>query len=185
MRSGELPRSKKRRYAARGMGGDHDQAWCARQSDLFHTASITPIPAHAQTADPDADRSAVEKLMHDYFQAYSRGDMEAVMKFINVPFVVSGPKVQGLYNGDEPMAWYTNFRDAAVKQGYAKTEWLDLGVKILGQSYAIAEGTYVRYKTDGTELNRSGGTYLLSKVDGVWKIGLNIGYPVKDAFKLE
>jgi len=72
-----------------------------------------------------------------------------------------------------------------VKQGYAKTEWLDFGVKLLGQSYAIAGGSYVRYKTDGSELNRSGGTYLLNKVDGVWKIGVNMGYPVKDALKLE
>ena len=72
-----------------------------------------------------------------------------------------------------------------MKQGYAKTEWLDFGVKLLGQSYAIAGGSYVRYKTDGSELNRSGGTYLLNKVDGVWKIGVNMGYPVKDALKLE
>ena len=72
-----------------------------------------------------------------------------------------------------------------MKQGYAKTEWLDLGVKLLGQSYAIAGGTYVRYKTDGSELNRSGGTYLLNKVDGVWKIGVLLGYPIKDAFKPE
>jgi hypothetical protein len=70
-------------------------------------------------------------------------------------------------------------------QGYAKTQWIDLGVKLLGQSYAIASGTYVRSKTDGSELNRSGGTYLLNKVDGVWKIGVNVGYPTKDAFKLE
>jgi Na+/serine symporter len=36
--------------------------------------------AHAQTADKDA----VEKVMRDYFEAYSRGDMAAVMQFINV-----------------------------------------------------------------------------------------------------
>jgi hypothetical protein len=72
-----------------------------------------------------------------------------------------------------------------VKQGYVKTEWLDFGVKLLGQSYTIAGGSYVRYKADGSELNRSGGTYLLNKVDGAWKIGVNMGYPVKDALKLE
>ena len=72
-----------------------------------------------------------------------------------------------------------------MKQGYAKTQWIDLGVKLLGQSYGISAGTYVRYKTDGSELNRSGGTYLLNKVDGVWKIGVNVGYPTKDAFKID
>jgi ketosteroid isomerase-like protein len=151
---------------------------------LFLSSPIAPL--HAQTIEPTADRDAVGKVMHDYFEAYSRGDMPAVMKFINVPFVVTGPKgFMTFTKADEALDWYTKFHDAAVKQGYAKTEWLDFGVKLLGQSYAIAGGTYVRYKTDGSELNRSGGTYLLNKVDGVWKVGVNMGYPVKDALKLE
>jgi hypothetical protein len=121
--------------------------------------------------------------MHDYFEAYSRGDMAAVMKFINVPFVVTGPKgFTAFTTADDTLDWYTKLHDAVVKQGYAKSQWIDFGVKLLGQSYAIAGGTYVRYKTDGSELNRSGGTYLLNKVDGVWKIGILMGYPMKDAF---
>jgi len=42
-------------------------------------------------SDPAAERIAVTKLMHDYFEAYSRGDMDANTTFINVPFMVSGP----------------------------------------------------------------------------------------------
>lgn len=147
---------------------------------------LMPIAVHAQTIDPGTDQAAVTKVMHDYFEAYSRGDMAAVMKIINVPFVISGPKGFASYTtADDTLNMYTKFRDAAVKLGYAKTEWIDLGVKLLGATYAIAAGTYVRYKTDGSELNRSGGIYLLNKVDGVWKIAVNVGYPVKDAFKLE
>jgi ketosteroid isomerase-like protein len=119
--------------------------------------------AHAQTAD----RDAVEKVMRDYFEAYSRGDMAAGMKFIIVPFVVTVPSkgFTAFTTADEALDWYTKFHDAAVKQGYAKTQWIDLGVKLLGQSYAIAGGSYVRYKTGGTELNRTGGTYLLNKIE--------------------
>jgi ketosteroid isomerase-like protein len=152
----------------------------------FAFLSLIPLAAHAQTIDPGTDQSAVTKVMHDYFEAYSRGDMAAVINLINVPFMISGPKGFASYaTADDTLNMYTKFRDAAVKQGYAKTEWIDLGVKVLGATYAIAAGTYVRYKTDGSELNRSGGTYLLNKVDGVWKIAVNIGYPVKDAFKPE
>ena len=145
-----------------------------------------PIAVHAQTTDSLAEKNAVDKLMQDYFAAYSRGDMSAVMKLINVPFVVtSGPKgFTALTTADEALGWYTKGRDAVAKQGYAKTQWVDFGVRLLSEYYAIAGGTYVRYKTDGTELNRSGGTYLLNKVDGVWKIGVLMGYPEKDAFKL-
>jgi uncharacterized NTF2-like protein DUF6841 len=141
---------------------------------------------HAQTINPVTDLTAVTRVMHDYFEAYSRGDMAAVMKIISVPFMISGPKGFTSYTtADDTLNMYAKFRDAAVKQGYAKTEWIDLGVKLLGATYAIAAGTYVRYKTDGRELNRSGGTYLLNKIDGVWKIAVNVGYPVKDAFKPE
>jgi len=147
---------------------------------------LIPIALYAQTADPVADRNAVDKAMHDYFEAYSRGDMVAVMKFVNVPLVINGPKgFTAFTTADETLDWYTKLHDAVVKQGYAKSQWTDLGVKLLGQSYAVASGTYVRYKTDGSELNRSGGTYILNKVDGVWKIGVLMGYPVKDAFKPE
>lgn len=145
---------------------------------------LIPLSAHSQALDPVAERAAVTKVMHDYFDAYSRGDMDAVMKLINVPFVVSGPKGFAAYTtADGTLSMYTKFRDAAVQQGYARSEWVDLGVKLLGATYAIAAGTYVRYKADGAELNRSGGTYLLNKVDGLWKIAVNVGYPAKDAFK--
>jgi hypothetical protein len=57
-------------------------------------------------------------------------------------------------------------------------------VEIDGKAATPAKA-HVRYKTDGSELGRSGGTYLLNKVDGVWKIGVAMGCPVKDAFKRE
>ncbi|MCC8955222.1 nuclear transport factor 2 family protein [Bradyrhizobium sp. Pear77] len=152
----------------------------------FFFLLLIPLSAHAQAVDPAAERIAVANVMHDYFEAYSRGDMDAVMKLINVPFVVSGPKGFMAYTtADGTLSMYTRFRDAAVQQGYAKSEWIDLGVKLLGGTYAIAAGTYVRSKADGSELNRSGGTYLLNKVDGLWKIAINVGYPVRDAFKPE
>jgi hypothetical protein len=52
----------------------------------------TPMAVRGQSADPIADKGAIANVMHDYFDAYSRGDMAAVMKFMNVPLVVSGPK---------------------------------------------------------------------------------------------
>ena len=145
-----------------------------------------PVAVHAQAVDPIADRDAIRKVMHDYFEAYSRGDMVAVVNLISVPFMVQGPKGFSVFTkADEALDWYTKLHDSVVKQGYAKSQWLDLGVRLLGQSYAIAGGPYVRYKIDESELNKAGGTYLLNKVDGVWKVGVLLGYPIKDAFKPE
>jgi uncharacterized NTF2-like protein DUF6841 len=92
--------------------------------------------------------------------------------------MAQGPRGSGFTaftTADEALDWYVKLRDGMVKQGYAKTQWVDFGVKLLGEYYAIAGGNYVRYKTDGSELNRAGGTYLLNKADGVWKIGLVMG----------
>jgi hypothetical protein len=61
---------------------------------------------HDQTIDPTADSEAVGKVMHDYFAAYSRGDMAAVMKFINVLFVAQGPKGFVTFTkADEALDW--------------------------------------------------------------------------------
>lgn len=144
---------------------------------------LIPNIVSAQATDPTADRTAIEKVMHGYVDAYGRGDMALLMKFVHIPLTVGGPKgFRSLATSDEAVALYTKVRDAAVKQGFAKSQWIEFGVKLLGPSYAIAGGTFVRYKADGSELNRSGGTYLLNKVDGVWKVGIGMNYPTKDAF---
>jgi hypothetical protein len=100
-----------------------------------------PVAVHAQAVDPIADRDAIRKVMHDYFEAYSRGDMVAVVNLISVPFMVQGPKGFSVFTkAEEALDWYTKLHDSVVKQGYAKSQWLDLGVRLLGQSYAIAGG---------------------------------------------
>ena len=145
-------------------------------------ALLIPTVAGAQDADPVADRAAIEKVMYDYVEAYGSGDMDHLMQFVNIPLTVAGPNgFRSIAASDEAVALYTRLRDAGVKQGYAKSEWLEFGVKLLGPSYAVAGGTFVRYKADGNELNRGGGTYLLTKVDGVWKVGVGVNYPVEDA----
>jgi hypothetical protein len=144
-----------------------------------------PVAARAQTSDVMADKAAVDKLMHDYIETFSRGDITAMMNFVGAPLTITDGGFKVIPTADEVQARYTALRDGLVKQGYAKSQWIDFGVKLLAPSYAIAGGTYVRYKTDGSELGRSGGTYLLGKVDGVWKIRVVIGYSAKDAFKPE
>jgi NTF2-like protein (DUF6841) len=143
---------------------------------------LIPNIVSAQDADPVADRAAIEKVMYDYVAAYGDGDMDRLMQDVQFPLTVGGPNgFRSLATSDDAVAVYTKIRDAGVKQGYAKSEWLDFGVKLLGPSYAIAGGSFIRYKADGSEFNRGGGTYLLTKVDGIWKVGVGVNYPVEDA----
>ena len=57
---------------------------------LFLSSPLASL--HAQTVEPTAERDAVGKVMHAYFEAYSQGDMPALMKFVHVPLTVMGPK---------------------------------------------------------------------------------------------
>ena len=142
--------------------------------------------AQGPAADPAIERKTIEKVMLDYFEAFSRGDMAAAMTFMNLPLMSPSPHGFAAYTtADEASAAYTKIRDTLGRQGYAKSEWTDLHVKLLGPAYAIAEGVYVRYKADGGELGRSGGTYLLNKVDGAWKIAVVTRYRPSDVPKLD
>ena len=80
------------------------------------------VAVHAQTTDLTGDVKPVDQMMHDYFDAYARGDMVALIKFVHVPFMITGSKgFTAFTRGDEALEWYTKLYEAAVKQGYAKS----------------------------------------------------------------
>jgi hypothetical protein len=47
-------------------------------------------------------------------------------------------------------------------------------VKLLDQTTALASAVAVRHKTDGSELETIGATYVLRKTEGEWKISVVI-----------
>ena len=57
-----------------------------------HLTEPVALAQQAGNIDPATDRNAIDKVMHDYYEAYSSGDMAAVIKFINVPLMVTGPQ---------------------------------------------------------------------------------------------
>jgi hypothetical protein len=54
--------------------------------------------------------------------------------------------------------------------GYSYSKLGDSRIKMLGATTAIYSTIAVRYKTDGTELQRAGFTYIPHKGDSGWKI---------------
>ena len=59
------------------------------------------------------------------------------------------------------------------ERGYSHSTWSELHVKLLDQ-IALASGVFVRHKTDGSELETIGATYVLRKTEGEWKIAVVI-----------
>ena len=71
------------------------------------------------------------------------------------------------------------------ERGYSHSDLLEVHVRLLGTTVALVSSLFKRYKTDGSELATLGGTYLLRKTDGVWKIAVLIGHPAKDVIRAD
>jgi hypothetical protein len=56
------------------------------------------------------------------------------------------------------------------QRGYSRGEMPSLSVRRLSNNLAIVNGHVIRYRKDGTELERFGLTYTLRKVGEHWKI---------------
>ena len=50
-------------------------------------------------------------------------------------------------------------------------------MKLLDQTTALASGVFVRHKTDGSELETIGATYVLRETEGEWKISVVVRHP--------
>ena len=63
------------------------------------------------------------------------------------------------------------------ERGYSHSTRSELHVKLLDQTTALASTVFVRHKTDGSELETIGVTYVLRKTEGEWKIAVVMRHP--------
>jgi ketosteroid isomerase-like protein len=58
-------------------------------------------------------------------------------------------------------------------------------VKLLDQTTALASAVFVRHKTDGSELETIGATYVLRKTEGEWKIAVVTRHPPANVIRAD
>jgi ketosteroid isomerase-like protein len=136
------------------------------------------LPTFAQQKEPtlseqeQAEKTAVDHALRDYSDAFGRGDLSAIGQHCNVPFVViSSQAVKVLPTMSEIEAFYGGLLRDLRERGYSHSIVSELHVKLLDQ-IALASGVFVRHKTDGSELETIGATYVLRKAEGEWKIAV-------------
>jgi ketosteroid isomerase-like protein len=141
------------------------------------------LPTFAQQKEPtlseqeQAEKTAVDHALRDYNDAFGRGDLSAIGQHCNVPFVSIFPEgvgVKVLATMSEIEAGYGGYLKGLRERGYSHSIPSELHVKLLDQITALASGVFVRQKTDGSELETIGGTYVLRKTEGEWKISVVI-----------
>jgi ketosteroid isomerase-like protein len=88
------------------------------------------------------------------------------------PLSVFSPNgVTVLETAEQLIELFTPVLEDMNTQGYSHMEAVEMNAKTLGENLAIVSNVVVRYKKDGSELNRTAGTYLVHKNSQGWKIG--------------
>jgi ketosteroid isomerase-like protein len=125
-----------------------------------------------------AEKTEVDHAFRDYNDVFSRGDLSAIGQHCNVPFVViSSQGVEVLTTMSEIEGFYGGILRNLRERGYSHSTRSELHVKLLEQTTALASGVFVRHKTDGSELETLGVTYVLRKTEGEWKIAVMMRTP--------
>jgi ketosteroid isomerase-like protein len=118
-----------------------------------------------------SDETAVRKMLGEYYRAFSTLNVRAILPYLNEPAMLVGP--QGVMPLPTPSAIEPIF--GPVMEGlrtreFARSELGSEEIRILSAQAALVTGVAIRYRADGTELERAGISYLLRKSDDAWKI---------------
>jgi ketosteroid isomerase-like protein len=122
----------------------------------------------AQADDP---LDEVRQTLQAYEQAWSAHDARAVSAFYYEPAMrvsKGGPAIRATRADQE--SFFEGYLRAIVARGYDHGEWESLDARLLDGHTAIASGISVRYRADGSVLERVALTYELWRGEGGWKI---------------
>jgi uncharacterized protein (TIGR02246 family) len=114
---------------------------------------------------------AVKQVLTAYEEAWGQHNAEAVASFYFEPAMrvgKGGPVVRA--TRAEQKAFFDGFLRGLADRGYARSAWEELDVRLLDPQTALASGITVRYRSDGTVLERVAVTYGLRDSAEGWKI---------------
>lgn len=141
----------------------------------MRNVSLALVALFAITGRLLAGESGIEEEVTGTLQAYesawSRHDAAAISSFYYEPAMRvgrGGPVVRP--TRADQAAFFSGFMPGLVQQGYAYSALEETNVRLLDARTAVASGITVRYKADGTVLDRLGVTYGLYKTNDGWKI---------------
>ena len=117
---------------------------------------------------------ALKNVLEAYEQAWSQHDAIAIASFYHEPAMRigrGGPVVRPTRADQE--AFFSHFVPELVQRGFDHSEFEELNVHLLDADTAIASGILLRYRKDGSLMERIAVTYGLRKGEQGWKIFLS------------
>jgi ketosteroid isomerase-like protein len=154
---------------------------------LLSEISASTASAEPQSTEQEqAEKTAVDHALGAESDAFGRGDLSAIGQHCNVPFVRISPEgVKVCATMSEIEAFFGDIIRDLRARGYVYSTRSELHVKLLDQTTALASGVFVRHKTDGSELETIGATYILRKTEGEWKIAVVMRNPPANVIRAD
>jgi ketosteroid isomerase-like protein len=117
-----------------------------------------------------SEKDAINAVLNGYYDAFGR-DSAAASAFYGEPTLIVAPNqfVQ-LSTRADIEAFFDRIVASLIRNGYSHSTLSDRRVKLLTSTTALCGGVAIRMKADGTEMQRSGFTYLLQKSNVGWRI---------------
>ena len=138
------------------------------------------------SAGPAEDEGAATKLMNEYLEYVATLDPHRASAHFNEPFMlVTTTNTNALATRADVETWLKPGYSQLKARGYARSDWALLKVKALASGVVIASTRFVRYKTDGSELETLGATYPLRNTNDGWRSVVLTPHPASAALSLQ
>ena len=113
----------------------------------------------------------VDQLFDDYFRDFSNLDLKAIVAYFHLPCVFIVPDDVLVFStaAEVEEFWAPRF-EAMGAADFDHTERHEASIQVLNDHTAMASSLAVRFKKDGTELERRGAAFVVRKTDDGWKI---------------
>jgi ketosteroid isomerase-like protein len=150
---------------------------------LFPALGMFPSVLLAAGED---DKAAVTRVLTDYYRAFSKLDVQAILPYFHEPsLLIASEGVAATPTHAALAATFAPVMESLRARGYAGSELTKLRVKRLSATTTLASGIAIRRKAGGQELERVGVTYLLQKADNDWKIAVVVVHDTDKVLRLE
>jgi len=133
-------------------------------------ASVQFAQATPSTGTSANEKDAIHEVLSGYYDAFGR-DSAAASAFYGEPTLIVLPnQVVMLGTRADIATFFDKFVATLKASGYSHSKFGAYRIKLLNSATALFSTVATRIKTDGTEMQQSGFTYLLHKSDAGWKI---------------
>lgn len=117
------------------------------------------------------EQDAIQGVMNGYYDAFGRDSAAAAAFFREPTLIVLSDQVIALSKRADIEPFLDKFVASLKTLGFARSKLEGLPrIKLLNATTALFSTLALRLKADGTEMQRTGFTYLLQKGSSGWKI---------------